>query len=214
MWKRAFLFLRVIFALPPYNKCVIYSVEGTLVKKEENAVIVSVGGFGMRLHADRKTVEEIPSAGTRVLLFCHLHLREDALELYGFSSEKKQRFFESLISVNGVGPKSALSILGIDKLENLASAIKEGRADLLTRASGIGRKTADRIILELRNKVEAEKSASVVGKMETDSDLVETLMSLGYRREQAKAALAKVGDGVTGLEERLKAALKLLGRKG
>ena len=162
----------------------------------------------------RRVLQTLPAVGEEFKCFCHLHVREDAFELYGFPELEELRFFEMLISVAGVGPKSALSILEISELRDVASAIKEGRPDLLTRASGVGRKTAERIIVELRGKVHAEKSEAVVKKMESDADLVETLTGLGYRRDQAKAALGRVDEKITGLEGRLKAALKVLSGKG
>ncbi|MEK7507997.1 MAG: Holliday junction branch migration protein RuvA [Patescibacteria group bacterium] len=191
----------------------IYTIEGKLTHRGENFVVLETGGLGMRIFTHARSMHAIPASGSVIKFFCHLHVRENALELYGFASQKELDLFESLISVSGVGPKSAIAILGIDKLENILAAIKENRPDLLRRASGIGGKTADRIVLELKNKVTSEKSESVVGKMETDSDLVETLVGLGYRREQAKAALAKVDEKVVGLEGRLKAVFKVLGKK-
>ena len=98
-------------------------------------------------------------------------------------------------------------------LAELSAAIKENRPDLLTRAAGIGRKTAERVIVELRTKVQSSKSGAVVEKMQTDSDLVEALMSLGYHRDQARAALGKVGADVEGTEARLRAALAVLANK-
>ncbi len=191
----------------------IYSIEGKLTHKGLNFSVVEVGGLGFKLFMHARDIARLPAMGSTAKFFCHLRPREDAMDLYGFASKAELDFFELLISVSGVGPKSALSILGIDALENILAAVKEGRPDLLTRASGIGRKTAERIVLELKNKVVSEKSESFVGKMEADSDLVETLVSLGYRREQAKAALGKVSEKVTDLQERLKAALKVLGGK-
>jgi Holliday junction DNA helicase RuvA len=148
-----------------------------------------------------------------VKLFTHLNVKEDALDLYGFGTPDEMDFFELLISVSGVGPRSALAILDVGRLDELSAAIKEGRPDLLTRAAGIGRKTAERVILELRSKVESVKSGAVVEKMQTDSDLAEALTSLGYRRDEARTALEKVGEDVVGAENRLKAALKILSTK-
>ena len=155
----------------------------------------------------------MPPNGTTVKLFSYLHVREDILDLYGFLNEEELHFFELLISVSGVGPKSALSVLDISDIKELAASIQENRPDLLTRASGIGRKTAERIIIDLRNKVKVERSEESVKRMESDADIVETLTNLGYRREDTKAALQKVGKEITGLELRLKAALKILGKK-
>lgn len=191
----------------------IYSISGKLTGKTDNLAVVEMAGLGLKVFTHRRALDNLPAIGSDVKLFCHLHVREDALELYGFLSEDELNFFELLIGVSSVGPKSALGVLDISELRNLASAIKENRPDLLTRASGIGRKTAERIVLELKSKVQAERAGMVVRKMESDADLVETLFGLGYGRQEAKDALARVDEKVVNLEERLKAALKVLGRK-
>lgn len=191
----------------------IYSVEGIVSQKADHFVVVSAGGFGIKLFASAETIKATPPEGNKVKLFSHLYVREDALDLYGFGTAEELRFFELLISVSGVGPKSALSILDVAKLDELSAAIKEGRPDLLTRASGIGRKTAERVIVELKSKVQSAKSGLVVEKMETDADLLEALMSLGYRRDEARVALAKLDPALSGTEDRLKAALKILSKK-
>ena len=190
----------------------IYSVTGELMAKGDQYVVVGVNGVSFKIYTSRRIAGSL-KATAPITLFAHLHVREDALELYGFPTKEERDFFEMLISISGVGPKSALSILDVAGLKELSAAIKEGRPDLLTKASGIGRKTAERIIIELRGKVSSSASGTVVAKMESDADLVETLMGLGYRREEAKAALHKVPETVTGLEPRLKEALKLLSRK-
>lgn len=191
----------------------LYSVAGKLALKSDRFVVVAAGGLGIKLFASKQTLTAFPAAGTDVKLFTHLYVREDALDLYGFFSPEELDFFEMLISVSGVGPKSALSILDVAKLDELSAAIKEGRPDLLTRASGIGRKTAERIIVELRTKVQSAKSGLVVEKMEGDTDIVEALAGLGYRREAARAALAKIDPKTHGTEDRLKAALSALAKK-
>lgn len=191
----------------------IYGISGKLSLKAEQFAVADAAGLGFKIFTNRRTLDKLPPLGGEVKFFCHLHVREDALELYGFLDEAELGFFELLISVSGVGPKSALSILEISELKNLAAAIKENRPDLLTRASGIGRKTAERIILELKTKVQAKEAGVMVRRMESDVDLVETLASLGYKRDSAKAALAKVGEQVVGLEVRLKEALRILGGK-
>jgi holliday junction DNA helicase RuvA len=191
----------------------IYSVAGKLALKEANFAVVETGGLGLKLFASKQTLEALPAVGTGVTFYCHLHVREDALDLFGFTSPDELDFFEMLISVSGVGPKSALAILDTAPLGELSAAIKEGRPDLLTRAAGIGRKTAERVIVELRSKVQSAKSGAVVDKMQTDSDLVEALMSLGYHRDQARAALGKVDETVVGTEARLRGALALLANK-
>ena len=190
----------------------IYSVSGKLTFKANNFIVIEAGGLGLKLMAGERTIKELPPAGTTVKVFSYLHARENALELYGFLTEEALVYFEMLISVSGVGPKSALAILDVAPMNELSAAIKEGRPDLLTRASGIGRKTAERVIVELRSKVQSAKSGLVVEKMETDADLIEALSNLGYRREDARAALAKVDPKISSLEGRLKAALGILSK--
>lgn len=194
-------------------KAMLYSASGKLAVKSDRFVVLEVGGLGLKIATSEGTRAALPAAGANAKLFCHLHVREDALDLYGFGSEAELSFFEMLISVSGVGPKSALSIMDVAKLEELSAAIKEGRPDLMTRAAGIGRKTAERIIIELRAKVQSAKSGLVVEKMEGDADILEALTSLGYRRDAARAALAKLDPKLNGTEVRLKAALGLLGKK-
>jgi Holliday junction DNA helicase RuvA len=194
-------------------KAMIYSAAGKLTLKTDRFVVVEAGGVGLKLLAGERTIKTLPAVGNEVKLFTYLHARENALELYGFLSSEELDYFEMLISVSGVGPKSALSILDVAPLGDLSAAIKEGRPELLSRASGIGRKTAERVIVELRTKVQSAKSGLVVEKMETDADLVEALSNLGYRREEARVALTKVDAKLHGIEERLKAALAILSKK-
>ncbi len=197
----------------------LYSVSGKLAMKSDHFVVVEAGGLGIKLFVSKETLKALPaigasgaSAGT-VKFFTHLYVREDIFDLYGFATEEELQFFQMLIAISGVGPKSALAILDVAPLAELSAAIKEGRPDLLTRASGIGRKTAERVIVELRGKVESAKSGLVVEKMQTDVDLVEALVGLGYRRDEARVALGKVDGKMSGTEERLKAALAILSKK-
>ncbi len=191
----------------------LYSIAGKLVLKGENFLVVEAGGIGFKIFASGQTIRRMGAVGGEAKLFTHFHVREDAMELYGFLSGGELSFFELLISVSGVGPKSALSIIDVADLEELSAAIQEGRPDLLTKASGIGRKTAERIIVELRNKVRSSRAGAVVEKMETDADLIEALSNLGYRREEAREALTKVSKETTDVEARLKEALKILSGK-
>jgi holliday junction DNA helicase RuvA len=191
----------------------IYSVAGKLALKGENFIVIETGGLGLKLLVAEGTLKALPATGGEVKIFSYMHVRENGIELYGFSSQEALEYFEMLISVSGVGPKSALAILDVAPITQLSAAIKEGRPDLLTRASGIGRKTAERVIVELRTKVQSARSGFVVEKMETDADLVEALSNLGYRREDARAALAKVDPKTNGIELRLKAALGILSKK-
>jgi Holliday junction DNA helicase RuvA len=191
----------------------IHSIKGAVAAVSDGFAVVTVGGLGFRISMPGRALAALPR-GEEVELLCHLHVREDALELYGFRSLQELEFFELLIAVSGVGPKSALAVMDVADLSELGAAIQENRPDLLTRASGIGRKTAERIILELKGKIRMGGAEEMVRKMEGDSDILETLVGLGYRRDQARSALEKVHKDAVGLEARLKEALKILGNKG
>lgn len=193
----------------------IHSLKGTLTEKQPSAFVVEIGlpgqgGVSFLVKSSQNVVKSLPEIGSLVKVFTYLHVREDALELYGFLNKEELSLFEMLIGISGIGPKSALGILGVERPEKLRAAIAEGRAELLTKASGIGKKTADRIILELRNKMVQAGSEKIVGIMESDHDLTEALANLGYTRTQAKIALSKVDPKVVKLEDRLKEALKFL----
>lgn len=188
----------------------IYSIKGPVAAVSEEFAVVESGGIGFKIFMSERGLKSL-LRGSEASLFCHLHVREDALDLYGFPAAEELEFFELLLGISGVGPKSALSVLDVASLAELGAAIQESRPDLLTKASGIGRKTAERIVLELKGKVRVGGAEEMVRKMEGDSDLVETLVGLGYRRDQAKSALEKVNKETVGLEARLREALKVLG---
>lgn len=175
--------------------------------------MLMVGGVGFKVVMSERSLKALPAAGNAVDLFTHLYVRENALELYGFLSAEELRFFELLISVSGVGPKSALSILSVADIAKLSAAITEGRTDLLSKASGIGAKTAARIIVELKGKVSSPHAESMVATMDADSDILDMLVGLGYKREVARTALGKVPASTTSLEERMKVVLKILSGK-
>src|SRR3990167_1638959 len=119
-------------------RLMIYNISGKLTEKREKYVVVDVMGIGFRVFFSEAQMVRLPSIGDPVSLFTYLNVREDALELYGFLTESELVFFEKLNSISGIGPKSALSILSVAPIERLIAAINEGKADLLTKASGIG----------------------------------------------------------------------------
>lgn len=186
----------------------MYSISGILIGKGEHFFVVDTGAIAFQLFAPRGVLEHLPPIGQKVKIFSYLHVREDALQLYGFLSEGERDFFERLNTVSGVGPKSALGIMGVAPVEQLVAAVNEGRTELLTRASGVGRKTAERVILELKGKLTMPRSAETLSLMESDIELEETLMSLGFTRLQAKEVTGKIPASVKGFKERLKEALR------
>jgi Holliday junction DNA helicase RuvA len=191
----------------------IHSLQGALVEKKDNWFALGIGGVTLRIKTSLNVLRSLPQIGSSVKVYTHLHVREDALELYGFLDESELSFFELLIGISGIGPKSAIGILGVEKVEKLKAAISEGKIELLTKASGIGKKTAERIILELRSKLIQEGSEKIVGIMESDHDIVEALHNLGYTKGQAKDALSKIDPKTAKMEDRIKEALKLLKSK-
>jgi Holliday junction DNA helicase RuvA len=184
-------------------------LEGTVRAIRPGYCIVAVSGVGYRVAATKQALAAL-SPDAAAALWTHLVVREEVLDLYGFQTEEELRFFEQLITVSGVGPKSALAILDIASPETLRTAIAKGNTEYLTKVSGIGRKTAERIVVELREKVGVgsdETSAALKG----DEEALEAMRSLGYSPAEARDALRKVPHSVTGSNARLREALKQLG---
>ncbi len=192
-------------------KVMFYSLEGILSQKTEKFVALENQGVGFRIFVSRETLEKLPKIGEKAKLFLHYHLREDAAELYGFLTREEMEFFELLTSVSGIGPKSALGLLGLSTVDDIKSAIVANKTEFLNRASGIGRKTAERIILELKSKLTSGNDG--VSRLEGDLELEDALVDLGYDRSTSHQIVKKVAGAPVSFDERLKEALKLLGRK-
>lgn len=192
-----------------YDTEMLSRIEGTVSVKRAGFVILSAGGVGYKISATREALASLKT-GEDAALWTHLVVREDALDLYGFRSEEELYFFEMLLTVSGVGPKSALAILDLAPVETLRSAIAQGNAQYLTKVSGVGRKTAEKIVLELREKVGVGVAG---GALQGDEDALEAMRSLGYSLHEARDALRKVPHEVTEGSDRLRAALKILGVK-
>ena len=185
----------------------IYALAGLIGRRGEHWFALDVSGVSFKVFASPATLSKLPPAGVGAKIFCHLHVREDALELYGFLTESELELFEKLNSISGIGPKSALGILAVAPADQISAAINAGRTELLTRASGVGRKTAERVVLELKGKLGA-MAPQTLSLMESDAEIEETLVSLGYTNAQAKSVLAKVDPKTTGFTERLREAIK------
>jgi holliday junction DNA helicase RuvA len=203
-----FFSMSQVFFFSAIIRLMIHFISGALKAKNANHIVVEVGGVGFKIFPSRTVYDNLPSIGEKLELSAFLYVREDALELYGFTSDQELHLFEKLNSISGIGPKSALGILGITSADRLIAAIQEGKAELLTKVSGVGRKTAERIVLELKDKLKKEKAPHLVSLMESDVELEETLVSLGYTKRQAQDAIAKINPEVVGFKNRLKEALK------
>ncbi len=200
----------------------IANVKGRLSAVEKDAVVVQVGGIGFRVHVPKGLLAqcgpggEIP-VGSTLSLHTHLHVREGELTLYGCATEDELRLFELLLGVSGIGPKVGLSLLSTLSADEVRVAIASEQADVLSRVPGIGKKTAQRIILDLRDKVQVPSDGAlsppgVAGEMlAEDEDVIGALTMLGYSVVEAQAALQHVPADVRGVEERLRAALAYFG---
>ncbi len=184
-------------------------LEGDVRAVRAGYVIVMAGGVGYKVSALSNTLVGLTS-GQTVALWTHLSIRDDAHDLYGFSTEEELGFFELLLSVSGIGPRSALAILESATVEVLRTAISQGKSEYLTKVGGIGRKTAEKIVLELRDKVGVAAEGTPEA-MRGDEEALEAMRALGYAQHEAREALRKVPSEITGGSERLREALKILG---
>ena len=167
-------------------------LSGIIKEKEKQALTVIVGGIGYKIFVSNKLLEE-SKVGQAIEVYTHLQIREDAWELYGFSSRIDLDFFKLLLSVNGVGPKSALHIFNIGTTEEISRAIAEGDIAFLTKISGIGKKTAERMILDLKNKVGVLSGGGSMPARGAAADVVDALVQMGYPLADARSAVQKVG---------------------
>lgn len=186
----------------------IAHIRGTVLGIEDNAAVILVGGIGYRTFTTAEVLSQAP-AGSEIELWTHLVVREDALDLYGFPTRDEVVFFRQLIGISGVGPRSALSILSMERFEVLVQAISRGDTAYLTKVSGIGKKSAEKIVLELQDKVAAHVSTRD-SNGESHLDVLEALVALGYKREEARDALRSITGSDNTEKDTLKAALNYL----
>jgi Holliday junction DNA helicase RuvA len=172
-------------------------LRGNLVDKRTNQVLVDVSGVGYVVSIPLSTFYALGELHEEVTLLVHTHLREDSIALYGFLTAREKQFFELLISASGVGPSLALKILSGMSVDELLPAIRAGDLVRLTRIPGVGRKTAERIVVELRDKLAAMEAPQpervpAAGRTQLESDVVSALLNLGYDRRAAEKALEEV----------------------
>ncbi len=191
----------------------IYTLHGIVAEHRPPFFVVECGGVGFQVFTNGRTIGALPRQGESVKVFCFTHLRENEIRLFGFLDEQTLRLFELLNTVSSVGPKTALGILDLDSVENITAAIVERRADVLSHASGIGKKTAERIVLELHTKMALLGSSERLEKMSVDAEVESVLLNLGYQRSAIRTVLHELpavsGEGI---EVRLRAVLRGLGK--
>jgi Holliday junction DNA helicase RuvA len=187
----------------------IGSIRGKITLKSEKFILVEANGVGYKISVSPDTLSKIQNKSDEVFLFVHTHVREDSFDLYGFLTEEELGFFEMLLNVSGIGPRSALAILGIASIETLRKAIGTGDVSYLTKISGIGKKTAEKIVIELRDKMGSEQSGT---SLKDELDALEALKSLGYSQNESREALKKVSSDLD-TNKKIREALKILGGK-
>ncbi len=186
----------------------IATLRGTIRHKDLNALVVDVSGVGYKVLVTAETALEAVSSSA-VFLWTHLVVRETSLELFGFLDKETLNTFELLITISGIGPKSALGILNVATPSMLRQAVASGDTAYLTRVSGIGKKNAEKIVLELKDKLKISQ-ADLGPDMRSEGDILEVLISLGYSERDAREILKRVPKEIEDTGERVKAALKLL----
>jgi Holliday junction DNA helicase RuvA len=192
----------------------IASLKGVIDAISKDSMIVNVNGIGFKLSVPTSVLSELGVVGREIKLYTHMHVREDDLSLYGFGSLDELRLFETLISVSGLGPKTAMGMLSAMSADQLAMAIASGSVEMLTTIPGIGKKTADRLILELKDKVGGVMISTPAGRVaQENADVVTALVSLGYTAQETARAVNALPTGQKlKLEEKIKLALQYLGK--
>ncbi|MFA5937437.1 MAG: Holliday junction branch migration protein RuvA [Candidatus Paceibacterota bacterium] len=200
----------------------IGSIKGTITLKTEKFVIVETAGVGYKINVSLDTLSKLltpcKSSGQKetselVSFWIHTHVREDLFDLYGFLTIEELEFFEMLIGVSGIGPKGALVILGVASIETLKKAIGTGDISYLTKISGIGKKTAEKIVIELRDKMQNKMGEEKTGSsLREELDALEALKSLGYSQNEAREALKQIDQNLN-TNSKIKEALKVLSNK-
>ena len=193
-------------------------IEGQVCEKTNNTLVLLAGGVGYQISCSMNTLQAAPMTGETMRCFTWLSVREDAMELFGFATQEEKQLFLSLTSVSGVGPKTALGILGSMPLRDLNLAILLGDVTALSRAPGIGKKTAQRIALELKDKIsQADVDTASTGSVpaaaltaDNFAEAIEALTALGYSSTEARSALSGVKDKDASVEELIRTALRTM----
>ncbi|MBP6931346.1 MAG: Holliday junction branch migration protein RuvA [Candidatus Pacebacteria bacterium] len=191
----------------------IAHLTGTILYTTDKYTIIDVNGVGYKVFLSTTNIASCDT-GSEKKFWIYTAVRETALDLYGFESINEMNFFELLLDVSGIGPKGALGILSIASIDSLQRAIATGDTGYLTKVSGIGRKTAEKIVIELRDKLKAHAGVDgTSGGLREESDMIEALKSLGYSQNEARDALKQIPSSVTDMNGKIKEALKILSGK-
>lgn len=198
----------------------IAQLIGTVAEKTSDSVVIDVGGVGFQVLTSATTLSNLPTGGEKVKLYTVFNVREDAMELFGFITREEKRMFDKLRGVNGVGPKTALGILSSLTVRDISLALLTGDANALTKAPGIGKKTAQRLVLELKDKVDQAEVTSLpdapaisrASQSSAAQEAIEALLALGYQTSEATRAVAAVQDQSDKVDDLIRLALKGMAR--
>lgn len=188
----------------------ISHLRGKLIARNSDSVVLEVNGVGYRVRVPANQIDALGAEDAPVALYTHLHVREDEMSLYGFQTEAELGLFELLLTVSGIGPKGALGVLAAAPVEMIRLAIGQGNLGVLTSFPGIGKKTAERLVLELKTKVDLTGLEEGAGSP-LDEEVIGALLNLGYSAAESRRAASSVPSSVKTLEERIRAALRYLG---
>jgi Holliday junction DNA helicase RuvA len=186
-------------------------LKGKIFDKSENMATILVGGIGYEVFLPAFESPKL-KLESEVSLYVYTHVREDILALYGFESKEEMALFKLLLSVSGIGPKVALSIIGSASIEKLKSSISRGDPALLSAVSGVGKKTAEKAVIELKGKLGATLNGSSIFSVDETDEVYAALTSLGFQKNEISAALTGLPDDIEGSEAKIKAILKAIGR--
>ncbi|WP_119066783.1 Holliday junction branch migration protein RuvA [Aggregatilinea lenta] len=184
-------------------------LTGQVAVLGDDYVVVMVGGVGLRVYVPKTIFDTVTGRGQILTLYTHLVVREDALILYGFPNEEERTLFDTLITVSGVGPRLAVAILGALSVEHLHNAVASESPEILTRVPGIGKKLAQKLVFELKDKLRADLPLGLSAISDVDTDVLATLTALGYSVVEAQSALQSIPrDAPQDVEERVRIALE------
>lgn len=189
----------------------IAHIKGKILDKTSKFLVIEAGGIGYQVFLNTNTLSNSPNTGEEVSLWTYMAVRENSMDLYGFETIDEKNFFELLLEVSGIGPRSALSILSLAPIEILKKAIGSGDISYLTKVSGIGKKTAEKIVVELRDKLASLGHKDEMGSLQGDADVLAALESLGYSPQIARGVLKEIDQNLN-TNDKIKEALKILGK--
>ena len=188
-------------------------LNGKIIDKSANGVVILVGGVGYEVALPASSLEK-NKVDNEVSFWIYTQVREDILALYGFSSKQEQNFFKLLLSVSGIGPKVALAIISSAPIEKIKQSIAHGDPTLLSAVSGVGRKTAEKAVIELKNKLGFVSTDGVaIFEGDETEEVLNALLSLGFQKSEIVTVITNLPENVSGTDAKLKAALKMLGKR-